>query len=86
MPNCCMDGVKSFKCPEALIIRVDLMYCPFQEDLDRSYDYITEISSVIPEIPSWTVVATQTLAVQEAGSGLHEYYPVCSTYVEPNHC
>lgn len=65
-------------CPELLQLRFDLMFCPLLEDKECKVDLFKHVDKLVPPSPVFSLVATQNLVLQKAGTGVHEYFPVRS--------
>lgn len=81
LPACRVSAEKddSFpKCPKPLHLKFELLYAPFVAQPEGvKVDMMNEIEKLIPMDAAYAIVATQNLVVDDAGSGIHAYYPVC---------
>lgn len=81
LPACNISVEENASCPKPLHLKFELLYAAFlAPPADVKIDLMNEVHKLIPEDPQYSVVATQNLVVEKAGSGIHAYYPVSCYY------
>lgn len=83
VPDVDLNKLSGF-CPalgDLLFLKFELLFVPFTIPLEKAkmIDYIEDIRNILPsakEINHPQSIATQTIAIQRATSGVHQYFPV----------
>lgn len=66
---------KSIHCTEFLHLRFELLYTSLLDN-DGTVDLMRDIDSVLPDDPEFEIVASQNIVLQQANSGVQQYFPV----------
>ena len=64
---------------EFLFIKFELLHTPFHisPEMTKTVDYVESIIEIMPrDVGNGVPVASQTLVIQRATSGIHQYFPV----------
>jgi hypothetical protein len=66
---------------EMLHVKFELLFCELlAPSISEPND---DISKLIPSQPTFEIVSCQNIAIQQADSSLHQYYPVLHTSLHP---